>query len=175
MKDSCCSAAQSCPTLQCHGLQHARLPSPLLSPRVCSNSSPLTQWCHPTISFSVTTFSSCLQSFPASGLFPMNWLFASGGQSIGASASDLPKNIQGWFPLGLTDLTSLLLFNILSRFVIAFLPRIKRLLILWQQSLSTVILEPEKINLPMFLFFPIYLPWSDGTRCLELSFLNAEF
>ena len=154
---------------------HTRLPSPLLSPRVCSNSSPLSRSSHPNISFSVTTFSSCLQSFPASGLFPMSWLFASGGQSIGASASDLAKNIQSWFPLGLTGSTSLLLFNTLSRFVIAFLPRSKCLLILRLQSLSTVILEPEKINLPMFLFFPIYLPWSDGTRCHELRFLNAEF
>ena len=151
------------------------LPCPSLSSRVCSNSSPLSWWCHPNISFSVTTFSSCLQSFPASGLFPMSWLFASGGQSIGASASDLAKNIQGWFPLGLAGLTSLLLFNTPSRFVIAFLPRSKCLLILRLQSLSTVILEPEKINLPMFLFFHIYLPWIDGTRCHELSFLNAEF
>ena len=93
-----------------HGLQHTRLPCPSLFPRVCSNSSPLSWWCHPTISSSVTPFSSCLQPFPASGSFPMSWLFASGGQSIGvsASASVLPMNIQGWFPLGLTRLISLL-------------------------------------------------------------------
>ena len=87
----------------------ASLPSP--SPRVCSNSCPLNQWCHPTISFSVICFSSCLQSFPASGSFPMSRLFiSSGGQSIRASASaSVPlMNIQGWFPLGLTDLISLL-------------------------------------------------------------------
>ena len=94
--------------LQPHGLQHTRLPCPLLSPRVCSNSCPLSQWCHPTISPSVIPFSSCPQSFPASGSFPMNWLFASGGQSIGASASVFPMNIQGWLPLGLTGLISLL-------------------------------------------------------------------
>ena len=66
-------------------------------------------WCHPTISSSVVPFSSCLQSFPASGSFPRSWVFASGGQSTGASASAavLPGNIQGWFPLGLTDFTSL--------------------------------------------------------------------
>ena len=70
-----------------HGLQHTRLPCSLPSPRTCSNSCPLSRWCHPTISSSVISFSSCLLSFPASGSFPMSWLFASGGQSIGASAS----------------------------------------------------------------------------------------
>ena len=86
-----------------------RLPYPSLSPRVCSNSRPLNQWCHPNISSSVTLFASCLQSFPASGSFPMSWLFALGSQSIGASASAsvLPMNFQGWFPLGLTCLISL--------------------------------------------------------------------
>ena len=106
----CCSVAQSCLTLWAHGLQHSRLPCPLRSPRVCSNPCPSSRWCHPTISSSVTPFSSCLQSFPASGSFPMSQFFASGGQSTGTSgsASVLPMNIQGWFPLGLTDLISLL-------------------------------------------------------------------
>ena len=90
-----------------HGLQHARLPCPLPSPGACSNSCPLSLWCHPTISSSVIPFSSCPQSFPASGSFLMSWLFVSGGQSIGASASVLPMNIQDWFPLGLTGLISL--------------------------------------------------------------------
>ena len=90
-----------------NGLQHTRLLCPVLSPRVCSNSCPLSWWCYLTASFSVTLFSSCPQSFPASGSFPMSWLFASGGQSIGASASVLPMNIQGWFPLGLIGLISL--------------------------------------------------------------------
>ena len=102
-----CSVAKSCPTLQPHELQHARLPCPSLSPGVCSSSCPLSQWCHPAISSSVIPFSSCPQSFPASGSFPMSQLFASGGQGIGASASVLPVNIQGWFPLGLTGLISL--------------------------------------------------------------------
>ena len=75
-----------------HGLQHARFPCPSSSPWACSNSCPLSQWFHPTISSSVVPFSSCLQSFPASGSFLMSQLFASGGQSIGASASVLPKN-----------------------------------------------------------------------------------
>ena len=147
-----------------------------------------------TISFSVSLFSFCLQSFPASGSFPMSQLFVSGGQSIGASALafSLPVNIQDWFPLGLTGLISLqskelsrvfssttiqkyrffsaqpssqttgktialtrrtsvgkvisLLFNMLSRLVITFLPRSKRLLISWLQSPSAVILEPPKIK-----------------------------
>ena len=92
-----------------HELQHTTLPCPSLFPRVCSNSCPLSQWCHPIISPSVTRFSSCPQSFPASGSFPMSPLLASGGQSIGvsASASVLPMHIQGWFPLGLTGLISL--------------------------------------------------------------------
>ena len=82
-------------------------PSP--SPRVCPSSCPLNQWCHPTISSSVALFSFCLQSFPASGSFPMSQQFTSGGQSIGApaTASVLPMNIQGWFPLGWTGLISL--------------------------------------------------------------------
>ena len=88
------------------GLQHARLPCPSPSPRACSNSCPLSWWCHPTISSSVVPFSSCLQSFPVSGSFLMSRLFTSGGQSIGASASVLPMNIQGWFPLGWIGLIS---------------------------------------------------------------------
>ena len=90
--------------------RYARLPCPSLSPWACSNSCPWSQWCHPTISSSVAPFSSCPQSFPASGSFPLSQSFASGGQSIRASASVsvLPMNIQGWFPLGLTGLISLL-------------------------------------------------------------------
>ena len=106
----CCSlVAKSCLTLQPHGLQHPRLSSPSLSPGVCSDSCQSSQWCHPTISSCVICFSSCLQSFSASGSFPMSQLFASGGLSIGASASAsvLSVNIQGWFPLGLTGFISL--------------------------------------------------------------------
>ena len=95
-------------SLQPHGLQHARLPCPSPTPRAHSNSCPLCQWCHPTISSSVVPFSSCLQCFPASGFFPMSRFFASGSQSIGisTSASVLPMNIQDWFPLGWTGLIS---------------------------------------------------------------------
>ena len=186
-------------SLQLHGQQHARLPCPSPSPWACSNSYQFSQWWYPTISSYVVPFSSCLQSFPASDSFLMSQLFASGGQSIEASASVLLMNIQDWFPLGWTGLISLqskglwnllqhhsskasvlrcsaffmvqfshlymttgkttpltgwtfvgkmmsLLFNTLSRFVIAFLPRSKRLLISWLQSPSAVILEPKKIK-----------------------------
>ena len=91
-------------------LQHGRLPCPSSSLGACSNSCPLSQWCHPTISSCVIPFSCSLQSFPASGSFPMSWLFVSSGQSTGVSASVsvLPMNIQGWLPLGLTGLIFLL-------------------------------------------------------------------
>ena len=97
-------------SLQPHGLQHTWLTYPSPNPRDCSNSCPLSQWCQPTISSSVVPFSSCLQSFPASGSFPMSQFFASGGQSIGASASAsvIPMNIQDWSPLGWTGWISLL-------------------------------------------------------------------
>ena len=94
-------------SLQPHGLQHARLPCPSPTAGVYPNSCPLSQWCHPTISSSVIPFSSCLQSFPTSGSFPMSPFFASGGQSIEASASVLPITIQDWSPLGWTGWISL--------------------------------------------------------------------
>ena len=93
-----------------HGLQHTGLPCPSPSPGVCPSSCPLHQWCHTTILSSVTLFSSCPQSFPESESFPMCWLFTSGGQRTGASASTsvLPMSIHGWFPIRLTGLISLL-------------------------------------------------------------------
>ena len=96
-------------SLQPHGLQHTRLPCSSPTPRVCSNSCPLSQWCHPTISSSIVPFSFHLQSFPESGSFPVSQLFASGSQSLGAlaSASVLPMNSQAWFPLRLSGLISL--------------------------------------------------------------------
>ena len=110
----CCSVAKSCLTLWPHGLQHIRLPCPSSSPGVCPSSCPLNRWYHPTISSSLALFS-CLLSFPASGSFPMSYLFVSGGQSIGASASVsvLPKSIQGWILLRFTGL--ILLSKRLSR------------------------------------------------------------
>ena len=101
-----------------HGLQHVRLSCPSPSPRVCSNSCLLSQWCHPTISLSVARFSSCPQSVTASGSFPISWFYALGSQSIraSASASVVPMNIQDWFPLGLTGLISLLSKGLLRVF-----------------------------------------------------------
>ena len=115
MRINCPRSVQFSPStmsnsLRPHGLQHATLPGPSPFPRTCSNSCPLSQWCHPTISYSVIPFSSCLQSFPASGTFPVSQFFTSGGQSIGvlASAPVLPMNyVQGWFPLGWTSWISL--------------------------------------------------------------------
>ena len=108
------SSAQLCHgvmsnSLWLHGLQHTRLPCPSSTPGVCSNSCLSSQWCHPTISSSVIPFSSCPQSFPASGSYPVSQFFTSGGQIVeaSASASVLPMNIQNWFPLGLTCLISL--------------------------------------------------------------------
>ena len=96
-------------SLQPHGPWHARPPYPSPTPGIYSNSCPLSRWCHPTISSSVIPFSSCLQSFPASGSFPMSHFFTSGCQSIGVSASTsvLPMNIQDWFILGWTGWISL--------------------------------------------------------------------
>ena len=96
-------------SLRPHGPQHAWFPCLSPSPRACSNSCPLSQWCHPTLSSSVIPFCSCLLSFPASESFPMSQFFASGGQSTGALAlaSVLPMNIQDWFLLGFTGLISL--------------------------------------------------------------------
>ena len=96
-------------SLQSHELQHARPPCPSPTPRVYSNSCPSSRWCHPAISSSVVPFSSCLQSLPASGSFPMSQLFTWGGQNIGvsASASVLPMNTQDWSPSGWTGWISL--------------------------------------------------------------------
>ena len=96
-------------SLRPHRLQHTRLPCPSPSPRACSNSCPSSRWCHATISFSVILFSSCLQSFPVSGSFPVSQFFAPGGQSIrvSASASVLPVNVQDWCALGWTGWISL--------------------------------------------------------------------
>ena len=98
----CCSVVSD--SSRPHELQHARPPCPSPTPGVYPDSYPLSQWCHPTISSSVIPFSSCPQSFPASGSFPMSQFFTSGGQSIGVSTSTsvLPMNTQDWFPLGWT-------------------------------------------------------------------------
>ena len=213
-------------SLQPHGLQHSRLPCPSPTPRACSNSWQLSWWCHPTISSSLMPFS-CPHSFPASGSFAVSCLFASGGQSSGASASAsasiLPTNIQDWFPLWLTGLISLqskglsrvffnttvqkhwffgtqlslcsnshtymtteknialtrwtfvgkvmsLLSNMLSRLVIAFLPRSKHLLISWLQSAFAEIWEPKKRKSSLFpLFLHLFAKkWGVSTILLTI-------
>ena len=138
-KTICCSSVMS-NSLRPHGLQQTRIPCPP-SPGVCLNSYPLKHWCHLTISSSFNLFSSCLQSFPASGSFLMSQLFTSGSQSIGASASAsvLPVKAIAFFVSKVMSL----LFKTLSRFVIALLLR-NNCLISWQMSPSTVILVPKK-------------------------------
>ena len=133
------SVAQLCLTLQTHGLQHARPPCPSPTPGACSNSCPLSWWCYPTISPSVVPFSSCPQSFPASGAFPMSQLLTSGSQSIGvsASASVLPMNIQDWFSWRLTGLNSLYskeLSRVFSNTTVQKYPFFSTQLSLWSNS-----------------------------------------
>ena len=211
-----------------HGLQHSRLPGPSPTPGAYSNSCSPSWRCHPTILSSVVPFSSCLQSFSASGSFPVLHIRWPKYWSISFSIS--PSNEYSglisfwidWFDLlaaqetlkgllqhhsskasilwcsaflivqlshsymtpgktiALTRWTFVgkamsLFFNMLSRLVIGFLPRSKNLLISWLKSPSAVILELRKIKSLSFHCFPIYLPWSDGTRCQDLSFLNVEF
>ena len=138
-------------SLWLHELQHARPPCLSATPRVHPNSCPLSRWCHPAISSSVVPFSSCPQSLPASESFPMSQLLAWSGQSIGVSALApvLPKNTGKTIALTRQTFAGKvmsLFSNMLSRLVITFLPRNKRLLISWLQSPSAVILEPKKIK-----------------------------
>ena len=116
------------------GLQQARLPCPSPSPRVCSNTCPLNQWCSWTISSS-TPFSFCFQSFPASASFPVSQQFASDGQSIGASTSVLPVNIQGLFPLGLTRFYLLAVQGALKSFLQYHSSKVS---ILWCSAFFTI-------------------------------------
>ena len=213
-----------------HELQHTRPHCPSTTPRVYANSYPSTRWCHPAISSFVIPFSSCPQSLPASGSFPMCQLFSSGAEYWSFSFSISPSNehprmisfrmdwldllaVQGTLKSLLQHHTSeasillcsafftvqlshpymttgktivltrwtfvgkliSLLFNMLSRLVKTFLPRSKHLLISWLKSPSAVILEPPKNKVwHCFHCLPIYFPWSDGTRCHDISFLNVE-
>ena len=218
-------------SLQPHELQHARLPYPSPSPRVCSNSHPLSQWCQPTISFCCPLL--LLPSvFPNIRVFakksalrirwPKYWSF-SFSISPSNEYSELISFRKDWLDLlavqgtlksllqhhsseasilhcsvlfivqlshpymttgktiALTRWTLVsnvisLLFNMLSRLIIALLPRSKHLLLSWLQSPSAVILEPKKIkSVTVSIISPIYLSWSDGTGCYDLCFLNVEF
>ena len=212
-------------SLWTHELQHARPPCPFPTTRVYSNLCPLSQWCHPTISSSVISFS-CLQSFPASGSalrirwpkywsfsfsisppneysglisFKMDWLshlavqgtlksllqhHSSKASILWCSAFFIVQLSHPYMTIGKTIALTrwtfvgkvmFLLFNILSRLVITFLPRSKHILISWLQSPSALILEPKNKVWHCFHCFLIYLPWSDGLGCHDLSFLNVEF
>ena len=178
---------KSCPTLLPHGLQHARLLCLSLSPGVCSNSCSL--WCHSTISSSVIPFSSCPQSSPASGYFPMSQLFASGGRSIAASASTsvLPMNIQGWFPLAFTGLIFLLFkglsrvfsstqFESINSLVLSLLngPPLRSIHDYWKTIALTRRTFVRKVMALFFnmlsRFFIAFLP---NSKCLLISWLQS--
>ena len=215
-------------SLRPHESQHARPPCPSPTPGVHPNPCPLSRWCHPTISFSVIPFSSYPQSFPTSQSFQMSQLFASGGQSIGVSASTsvLPVNTQDFrmdwldllvvqgtlksllqhhsskasvlwcsaffivqliYPYMTTGKTIVLirwtfvgivislLFNMLSRFVIAFFARSQASFnFMAAVTVHSDFGAPKNKVWHCFHSFPIYLPWSDGTRCHDLRFLNVE-
>ena len=147
-------------SLRPHGLQYSRLLCPPLSPRVCSNSYPLSWWCCLTISFSAALLFFCPQSFPASGSFPMSQFFTSGGQSTGASASAsvLPMNIQDWFPLRWIDLISLQPKE---------LSRVFFSITIWKHQLmlkSDIVSSPKEV----------YASWQNCTRKLPLRFLVSQ-
>ena len=157
-------------------VQHTRPTCASSTPGVHPNPCPSRRWCHPAISSSVIPFSSCPQSFPTLGSFPMSQLFTWGGQSIGVSASTsvLPMNTQDWSPLGWMGWISLQskgLSRVFSNTTVQ-----NCLLNSWMQSPSAVILEPPQNKVSHYFHcFPIYFTWSDGTRCHDLSFLNVEF
>ena len=155
------------------GLQHARPPYPSLTPGVYSNSSLLSQWCHPNISSSVDPFSSCLQSFPASGSFPVSRLFTKGGQSVGASASAsvLPMYIQDWFPLGLTGLISFLSRGLSRVFFSSTVG--KHQPSFWSTSpICTWLLENHSFNYMDLcwqsdLIFKVLIIWLQWSNCID--------
>ena len=181
-----------------HGLQHARLPCPSLSPRVCTHSCPLHQWCHPTISSSDALFSFCSQSSPASGTFPMSQLFPADDQNTGVSTSSsvLSMSMQHWFPLRATDFDYLaiqgthksspapLLESINSSSLhLLYNPVLHRFPARKQTSSDLMVAVTIRSDLRVqeeeicyeFHRFHIYLPWSNGAGCHDLSFCNIWF
>ena len=165
-----------------HELQHARLPCPSLSPGVCSNSCPLSQWCYLIISSSAVFFYFCLQSFPASESFPMSRLFTSGGQRIGASASAwaLSMTIQVWFPLGLTGLIFLMskgLSRVLSRTTIQKYQLFGAQFSLWTNSDNPYTTTGKTIALIIWMFLCNLLKWvyywSSSIRILIYPFTKS--
>ena len=143
-----------------HGLQLARLPCPSPTPGACSNSCLSSRWCHP-ISSSLIPLSSCLQSFPASGSFPVSQFFTSGDQSIGASAlaSVLPTDTQ---MMSLPEYPHISVWACLLQ-------------VFWVMATVTICSDFGAQENKVCHCFPIYLAWSDGTRCHDLHFLNVEF
>ena len=163
-----------------HGLQHTRLPCPSPSPGACSNSCPLSWWCHPTILSSVVPFYSCLQSFPASGSFLKSLLQCHSSKTSILQCSAFfmvhfshPYRTTGKTIYGPLSARWYLLFNTLSGFVSSFSSRSKYLLISWLQSPSLVILEPKKIV--SLQIFPVYLPWRMGPDARIFIFLMFSF
>ena len=172
-----------------HELQHAWLPCPSPTPGACSNSYPLSRCCHPIISPFVVPFSSCPQSFPESGSSPMSQFFASGDQSIraSASASVLSMNVQGWFPLGLTGLISLQsngLSRVLSNTTVQMIQIFDTQLSLWSNSYIQTWLLAKSLALTRWIFVDkgmsllfnmlsrlliVFLPKS---KCLLISWLQ---
>ena len=160
-------------SLRPHGLQHVRPPCSSPTPGAYSNSCRLSWWCHPTISSSVASFSSCLQSFSASGFFLMSQFFTSGGQSIGVSASSLvlPMNIQDWLPLGLTGLISLQSKGLLGVFSSIIIQ--KQQFFSTQLSLWIKLLASPNWSVLTDVLFP--LNWVYGTfleasyNCLQIT------
>ena len=144
----CCSVDQSCLTYCTPWTAVVRLPCPPLSPRVCLNSCALSWWCHSAILSSIAPFSSCPQSFPASRPFPMSWLFASNVQSIGASASILPMNIQGGFPLRLMGLISLLVSHSSQQMCRT---------VLWTEGYLTVVAPFHEMPIAFQFLWPLKL------------------
>ena len=156
-------------SLQPQGLQHIRLPCPSPSPRACSNSCPLSWWCHPIILSSFVPFSSRLQSFSVSGSFPVSQLFASAGQSIGALASTsvLPMNIQDWFPLGLAGLISLQSKSLLQH-------HCSTASVLWRSAFFTVQLSHPYMTTGKTIAF-IRRTFVGKVMCLALSWASSMF
>ena len=160
-----------------------KLPSHSPSPRACSNSCPLSWWCHPTTSCSVIPFS-CLQSFPASGSFLMSQLFTSGGQSIGASSSVLPMNIQDWFPLGWTGLISLqskessptsqfksINFSALS---FLYIPALTSIHDYWKNQYMTIrIVVGNVMSLLLNMLSRLVITFLPRSKCLLISRLQS--
>ena len=166
-------------TLRLRGLQHAKLPCPSLSPRVCSDSWPLNRWYYPIISFSVGPFFSFPQCFPASGSFGMSWLFPPGGQSIGAlvSAPVFLMNIHGWFPLRLTGLISLKSRGLSKMFsdIVQLLSHVWLFMTPWTAARQTSLSNTYSLSLLNLMPIELVLPSNQLILCCPLLLLPSIF